>query len=387
MGRWKIVAVAIVAVLALSIFSGYLLYILTGNVMLSRSLGGLEYYSSVGVAVERTVAPSKKAEAGKAEGMAIEAPQKLTAYTGQERLISYTASIGLTVERGMVEDSVDRILYIVDAYKGYVSSMNVGKEAARLTVKIPQDSFFKFIDEVSRIGKVISRMISGTDLTEKIIDLRARIKNARAVEASLVELLDRARNVSEVLEVMRELSKVREEIEVMEAQLRNLEMSISYSTITIEISEEEVGKEYVELLFKVLDSRNTPVPKTYIYVKGSVERLVTDEFGEAKASFEKNTNITLIALFYRSDGEALKASMTDKADSNKTLTIRFDKPSEPPMINLEKLPAIASSLINYLFTGLTVIAILILPLLVIMLILFVAIRKIYLRVKQSVLKA
>jgi predicted Holliday junction resolvase-like endonuclease len=285
----------------------------------------------------------------------------------------------------MVEDSVNRILYIVDAYKGYVSSMNVGKEAARLTVKIPQDSFFKFIDEVSRIGKVISRMISGTDLTEKIIDLRARIKNARAVEASLVELLDRARNVSEVLEVMRELSKVREEIEVMEAQLRNLEMSISYSTITIEISE-EVRREYVELLFKVLDSRNVPVPKTYIHVKGSGERLVTDEFGEAKASFEKNTNITLIAIFYRSDGEALKASMMDKADSNKTLTIRFDKPSEPPMINLEKLPAIASSLINYLFTGLTVIAILILPLLVIMLILFVAIRKIYLRVKRSILK-
>jgi hypothetical protein len=192
--------------------------------------------------------------------------------------------------------------------------------------------------------------------------------------------------VSEVLEVMRELSKLREEIEVMEAQLRNLEMSISYSTITIEISEEEARKEYVELLFKVLDSRSIPVPKTYIYVKGSVERLVTDEFGEVKASFEKNTNITLIALFYRSDGEALKASMTDKADSNKTLTIRFDKPSEPPMINLEKLPAIASSLINYLSMGLTVIAILIVPLLVIVLILFVAIRKIYLKVKQSILK-
>jgi len=104
--------------------------------------------------------------------------------------------------------------------------MDIGGEVASLTVKIPQNSFFRFIDEVSKIGKVASRSISGTDLTGKIIDLRARIRNARAVEASLLKLLDRARNVSEVLEVMRELSKVREGIEVMEVQLRNLEMSV-----------------------------------------------------------------------------------------------------------------------------------------------------------------
>jgi hypothetical protein len=384
MGKWKVIAIAIVAVLALSMFSGYIFYIIAGGMRFSPSLTGLEYYPSVEVVAERTVAPSEGVETSKAEGGVIEAPQKLTAYTGQERLISYTASISLLVPRGGIEESVDKVMSIVGACNGYVSSMNVGKGVARLTVKIPQDSFFRFIDEVSEIGKVVSRSVSGTDLTEKIIDLRARIKNARAVEASLLELLDRARNVSEVLEVMRELSKVREEIEVMEAQLRNLEMSVSYSAVTIEISEEEVRREYLELLFRVLDSRNTLVPNTYIYVKGSrAERLVTDEFGEAKAFFEKNTNITLIALFYRSDGEVLKASMMDTADSNKTVTIRFDKPSEPPSINLEKLPAIASSLINYLTTGLTVIVILIVPLLIIVLILFVAVRRIYLRVKPS----
>jgi len=114
-----------------------------------------------------------------------------------------------------------------------------------------------------------------------------------------------------------------------------------------------------------------------------VEMLVTDGFSEARASFEKDANITLIALLYRSDGEVLKASIIDTADCNKTVTIRFDKPSELPLINLEKLPAIASGLINYLVTGLTVIAILIVPLLFMVLMLFVAVRRIYLRVKPS----
>jgi len=384
MGRWKIIVIAIVVVLALSIFSGYLFYTMSGGMGLSPSMTGLEHYPTVEVLAERTVAPSGKEEIGKVEGEVIEASQGLTVYIGRERLVSYIGSISLLVPSGRIEESVDKVMSIVGACNGYVSSMDIGGEVARLTVKIPQDSFFRFIDEVSKIGKVASRSISGTDLTEKIIDLRARIRNARAVEASLLELLDRARNVSEVLEVMRELSKVREEIEVMEAQLRNLEMSVSYSTVTIEIFEEEIRKEYVELLFKVLDSRSMPVPHTYIYVKRSgVEMLVTDEFGEARASFEKDANITLIALFYRSDGEVLKASIMDTADCNKTVTIRFDKPSEPPLINLEKLPAIASGLINYLVTGLTVIAILVVPLLFMVLMLFVAVRRIYLRVKPS----
>lgn len=106
---------------------------------------------------------------------------------------------------------------------------------------------------------------------------------------------------------MRELSKVREEIEVMRAQLENLERSVAYSTVSIAISEEEHKKDCVKILFRVLDSREEPVPNTSIYVKGGgVVNLVTDEFDEAEATFKKGSNITLIAAFHRPDGEVLK---------------------------------------------------------------------------------
>jgi len=92
-------------------------------------------------------------------------------------------------------------------------------------------------------------------------------------------------------------------------------------------------------LFKVVDSKGLLAPNTYIYVKDSeASMFVTDKFGEVKVSSEKNTNITLIAIFYRSDGEVLKASLTDVADSNKTITIRLSKPSGPPYIAGITLP-------------------------------------------------
>ncbi len=67
-GLMKVIAIAIVVVLALSMFSGYLFYAMAGGMRLSPSMTGLGYYPSVEVVAERTVAPGEKVEVSKAEG-------------------------------------------------------------------------------------------------------------------------------------------------------------------------------------------------------------------------------------------------------------------------------------------------------------------------------
>jgi len=386
MDRWKIIVVMIMSVLVFSIISGYIFDTLIYNTKITSSLSGLERLPSIEYEVKQTIAsitPSEEIPTFKVERKVTESLQEIiTTYAEQGRLISYTASVSLLVPRNEVKNSVDKALAIMDVYDGYISSMDVGEKTAYLVLKIPQNNLFNFLEDVLKIGEAATRSISGIDVTDQIIDLRARIRNAEATEARLLELLNQARNISETLEVMRELSKVREEIEVMKAQLRNLEINVSYSTVAIEISEKELEKEKVELLFKVIDSRDLLVPNTYIYVKDdSVRRFVTDEFGEVKVSFEKNSNITLIAVFYRSDGEILKTSLTEVADSNKTITIKFNKSSEPPSINLEKLPIIALGLINFLITGLTIIILLVMPMLLLLIFLITLARRAYSRMK------
>ncbi|MEM2613105.1 MAG: DUF4349 domain-containing protein [Nitrososphaerota archaeon] len=181
---------------------------------------------------------------------------------------------------------------------------------------------------------------------------------------------------------MRELLKVREEIEVMKAELENLERSVAYSTITLWISEEEPKKEYVEILFKVLDSRDALVPNTHIHVKNAeVRKFITNEFGEAKTTYEMGQNITIIVIFYRSDGEILKKSLQDAADSNKTIIIKFDKPSEPPSVNPDWIWDVASALVNYLITGLMVVVMLVAPILFAAIALIILARWIYVKMK------
>ncbi|MEM3818976.1 MAG: DUF4349 domain-containing protein [Nitrososphaerota archaeon] len=368
--------------LATIMISGYLATMLVYNsgLGLLAPQSGYQSYVKLGAIDTETVIATTTGSTSPAEtrGSKIEATSKeVVVYSDQEKLIAYKADIDLKVDKGKIRETVDRVLLFTDMCRGYLTSMNVGEEDAYLTVKIPQKSFFTFIEEISRTGEVIKKSVSGMDMTDQILDLRARIRNAETLEANLLELLEKAEKVSEMLEVMRELSKVREEIEVMKAQLENLEKSVTYSTVSIWISE-EMRKEYVEILFRVLDSRDSPVPNTNIYVKGDeIKRLITDEFGEAEAAFKKDQNITIMATFYRSDGEVLKAMIQEIINSNKTIIVRFDKSSEPPTVNLGRISHITSALIQYLVIGLTVLAVLVAPILLIIVVLTTVAQRMY----------
>lgn len=312
-----------------------------------------------------------------------EGERRTVAYGERGRSIAYAADMGLKVDEGRVGEAVDMIISITNMHGGYLLFMSVGERDAHLTVKVPQDRFFAAIEDISRVGDVVGKSVSGIDVTDQIIDLRARIRNAEALETKLLELLEKAEDVGDMLEIMRELSRVREEIEVMRAQLENLEKSVAYSTITTWISEKEPRKEYVEILFKVLDSRDVPIPNVYLYVKDvEARKISTDEFGEARASFEKGQNITVISTFHRADGEILRKSLQDVADSNKTIMIKFDKPSEPPAVNPDWISDAASLLANYLIMGLMVVIVLVAPILFAVIALMAATRSIYAKIRR-----
>lgn len=78
-----------------------------------------------------------------------------------------------------------------------------------------------------------------------------------------------------------------------------------------------------------------------------------------------------------------QGSMSDVADSNKTVIIRFDKPSEPPAIDLEALPGLASTLASYLVTGLMILAIIIMPLTILMLAVITVAKRMYHRLAPA----
>ena len=82
-------------------------------------------------------------------------------------------------------------------------------------------------------GRILHEKSSGQDVTEEYIDLEARIRTKKALEAQFLEIMKQARKISDAMEVQTQLAEVRTEIERLEGRRRFLENQSALSTINI----------------------------------------------------------------------------------------------------------------------------------------------------------
>lgn len=112
-----------------------------------------------------------------------------------------------------------------------------GPAHANVTLRVPADRLDAIVDELPALGEVLNQNASSSDVTVQFIDLSARLKNLKAEEDRLREFLERAEKIDDLLAVQRELSRVRGEVEAMQAQVDHIEREAARSTLTISMSE------------------------------------------------------------------------------------------------------------------------------------------------------
>ena len=111
---------------------------------------------------------------------------------------------------------------------------------ARLELRIPSERFDAAIAGLAPIGRVESVSVSAEDVTEQYADVDARVANARRLEERLLALLERrSGSLQDLLQIERELARVREEIERYEGRLRYLRTRASVSVLTVTLREPE----------------------------------------------------------------------------------------------------------------------------------------------------
>lgn len=145
----------------------------------------------------------------------------------------------LAFETKDVEATHKKILQLASQYKGLVQNDNSGKDYNRIyknmTVRIPTENFQQFIDGISEgVAYFDQKDISRQDVSEEFVDLEARLKAKRVLEERYLELLKKANKVQEMLQIERELSTIREEIEAKQGRLQYLQSQVSMSTVNIE---------------------------------------------------------------------------------------------------------------------------------------------------------
>jgi len=105
-----------------------------------------------------------------------------------------------------------------------------------LTIRVPSDrydSLANLILKKAEIKKLDSKSTSIEDVTEEYIDVETRLEIKKESEKKLTELLGKAKNLAEVLEVQKQLSELREDIESVEGRMKFLADKVSYSTLHV----------------------------------------------------------------------------------------------------------------------------------------------------------
>ncbi len=157
-------------------------------------------------------------------------------------MIAHTALLKVSVKDvGVAREAVDKI---VRQHWGYAASMTMHSEVGaprtiESEVHIPAEQIDSALTALKALGRVEQEEQGGEEVTAQVIDLDARLKNAREAEIRLQDIMrTRTGKVSDVLEVEKVITDTRESIERMEAERKELRGRVAYSSIKLELHEE-----------------------------------------------------------------------------------------------------------------------------------------------------
>lgn len=146
----------------------------------------------------------------------------------------------LSATRKHIEQAVKKCNGYISKDDEYKSSSTI---TTNITVRVPSKNFDIFLADISsKVDKFDTKNISVNDVTEEFLDVQARLKVKKALEQRYSELLKKAKSVKEILEVERELTSVRADVESMEGRLKYLQNQVSFSTLSIRFYKVELNK-------------------------------------------------------------------------------------------------------------------------------------------------
>jgi len=155
------------------------------------------------------------------------------------RLVIKTGTMNMVVKN--IKDSIEKIIKYTQEKGGWVVSSSLTEletiPSGFVTVRVPAEDF----DEAMTYFRGLAERVTyegtqGQDVTEEYIDLQSRLRNLEASEAQLLKIMERSGKISEVLEVQRELTRTREEIERIKGRMQYLEQSAKMATITVNLA-------------------------------------------------------------------------------------------------------------------------------------------------------
>jgi hypothetical protein len=152
------------------------------------------------------------------------------------------------------DESLQKITAFANEERGYVATTNSEKQAngklrGTVVVKVAPENLDRFLQKIRGLGELKNQTLGTEDITKNYFDTDSRLKNARVMESRLIDMLKKkSDDINDLLQVEKELGRVRQEIEQMQGELKIWDSQVQFATVTISLAEKEMEEPAAFLL-------------------------------------------------------------------------------------------------------------------------------------------
>lgn len=156
----------------------------------------------------------------------------------------------ITVDMTVETEDLDALMAAIDQQisdlNGYVENQRVTNgsrysnyryRSAGLTVRVPAEKVDDFTQSLGQVSNVVRSSKSLEDITLQYVDTETRVKALETERDRLLELMEQAQTMADLLEIEGRLTQVRYELESWASQLRTYDDLVNYATVYLNIEE------------------------------------------------------------------------------------------------------------------------------------------------------
>jgi hypothetical protein len=155
------------------------------------------------------------------------------------------ANLQVQIKKNKFEEAYEKAAVIVSEKRGYISSSKTSAASGRITggqlvIRVPASRFDDMMKSLKGLGKIKGLEVSSEEVSQEYVDLKSRLRNWRAQEAVMLDLMRRAKTISDSVTIQNNLQEIQMEIEQISGRLQYLDDRVGYSEINLSINEPQV---------------------------------------------------------------------------------------------------------------------------------------------------
>jgi len=236
------------------------------------------------------------------------------------------------------DDALQKITAFANEDRGYIATTSSekqenGKLKGQIVVKVLPENLDRFLQKIRGLGELKNQTLGTEDITKAYFDTDARLKNARVMERRLIDMLKKkSDDINDLLQVEKELGRVREQIEQMQGELKFWDSQVQFATVTISLAEKDM-EEPAKFLLKEraqLALYTPEVEKVYNDLKAlaSPKVQITNAQLDRDNTGRVSARVSMLIAPEESDGVISKAKAMGRVENFQVQTERVAQGGE-----------------------------------------------------------